>query len=242
MFLGQGSTKCLVWVGHRGQHCRGRASPGYWCIEGSPYASQHFGSGYARGENVEENVLLSTTGKNFMRKKYVQNARMAEDKQRHRMICSAMKTPPTTEEHGSSNDTEKDAHLRRKNFDWKNSAGGSFETDEKPLLPLYLEVGDLAKENSRGKSKMLTMFDQVRWKEHRSTTRYLRHMAGILQSTTFRALAEPMLSVSIVSSLVCWYESSLKDGTLPSDLPSLLLPPESFSLTSFALALLLVFR
>ena len=159
--------------------------------------------------------------------------------------------PPSTATKGGKERTDEKANdhgggqFRRERRNRNDNGGEEEETAaEEDQVPLsyYLEVGDDAKESSRRRSKMLSMFDHGRWREHRRTARYLRHMAGILKSTTFRGLLGPLMSVSTVSTLVCAYETALKDGSLPSSLPSLLLPPESFSLTSFALALLLVFR
>lgn len=41
---------------------------------------------------------------------------------------------------------------------------------------------------------------------------------------------------------VCLYEEALRQGALPAQLPSLILAPLPFDITSFALSLLLVFR
>lgn len=88
----------------------------------------------------------------------------------------------------------------------------------------------------------LATFTFDRWASHRSTARYIRHMLGIFQSSIFRALAQPLLSVATISTAVCTYETMLSDGALPTYMPSLLMPTDPFNLTSFALSLLLVFR
>ena len=88
----------------------------------------------------------------------------------------------------------------------------------------------------------MSTFTFDRWASHRSTARYIRHMNGILQSTIVRGLAQPLLSVATISMAVCFYEDLLADGAFPVGYPSLLMPTAPFDLTSFALALLLVFR
>jgi hypothetical protein len=88
----------------------------------------------------------------------------------------------------------------------------------------------------------ISNFTFGRWSSHRSTARYVRHMKSLFQSSIIRGLTGPLLSVASVSTLVCMYEDLLADGTLPDWLPSFYLPTAPFDLTSFALALLLVFR
>lgn len=88
----------------------------------------------------------------------------------------------------------------------------------------------------------ISTFTFERWADHRSTKRYTRHVMSLFQSSIIRGLARPLLSVAGVSTLVCMYEDLLADGTLPTYFPSFYLPTAPFDLTSFALALLLVFR
>ena len=58
-----------------------------------------------------------------------------------------------------------------------------------------------------------------------------------------RGLAAPMLYVMGVATAVCAYEAAVQGGLLPAWLPDLeLRTKEPFTLTSFALSLLLVFR
>lgn len=92
--------------------------------------------------------------------------------------------------------------------------------------------------------RQLSSFTFDRWAEHRSTSRYNRHIVGIFNSSIVKGLAQPMVTVGAIASIVCAYESALSrgDGTLPEYMPSLLMPTAPFDLTSFALALLLVFR
>lgn len=88
----------------------------------------------------------------------------------------------------------------------------------------------------------LLNFTFDRWASHRSSARYVRHMLGIFRSSLVRGLAQPLLSVAGVSTLVCMYEDLLAEGAFPENFPSFLMPTAPFDLTSFALALLLVFR
>ena len=103
--------------------------------------------------------------------------------------------------------------------------------------------GDNVKEKGRFSERTLSSFTFSRWASHRSTSRYIRHMLGLFNSSIVRGLAQPLLSVGGIASLVCIYEDVLLKGDmLPSYMPSLLMPTAPFDLTSFALALLLVFR
>lgn len=102
--------------------------------------------------------------------------------------------------------------------------------------------GDSVKEQGRFYERTLSSFTFDRWASHRSTSRYTRHMLGIFKSSIARGLAQPLLTVAGIASVVCFYEDSLAKGLLPPYVPSLLMPTAPFDLTSFALALLLVFR
>lgn len=88
----------------------------------------------------------------------------------------------------------------------------------------------------------LSSFTFDRWASHRSTARYVRHMLGIFQSSIVRGLAQPLFSVASIATIVCTYETLRAEDMLPSYCPTLLMPTAPFDLTSFALALLLVFR
>ena len=85
-------------------------------------------------------------------------------------------------------------------------------------------------------------FTFKRWNSHRSSSRYVRHMLGIFGSQTVRSLTHPLLSTAGVATVVCFYEDLLKDGIFPEYFSSFMMPTAPFDLTSFALALLLVFR
>lgn len=98
------------------------------------------------------------------------------------------------------------------------------------------------KELARRYMRSLSTFNFQRWAFHRSTDRYTRHMLGIFQSRIVRGLAAPLLSAGATATLVCLYEEALRQGALPAQLPSLILAPLPFDITSFALSLLLVFR
>lgn len=68
-------------------------------------------------------------------------------------------------------------------------------------------------------------------------------LACYYSSRIVRSLAPAILWVGGFSYLVGAYETAISDGLLPSYLPALTLPnPSPQGLTSFALALLLVFR
>ncbi|KIY98116.1 hypothetical protein MNEG_9845 [Monoraphidium neglectum] len=107
--------------------------------------------------------------------------------------------------------------------------------------PVAGDYEDAIKEESRRYRR--TVFDIQAWEGHRSTTRYGRHLVGILTSRVVWGLARPLLYVAAVAAAVVAYESLRQAGLLPAALPSVqLTSKEPFGLTSFALSLLLVFR
>ena len=95
---------------------------------------------------------------------------------------------------------------------------------------------------SKKQGEPIANFNWERWTSHQSSSRYVRHMLAIFQSNIIRRLAHPLLSVAGVSTIICMYEDLLKDGAFPEGFPSFIMPTAPFDLTSFALALLLVFR
>ncbi|KAL0043408.1 hypothetical protein WJX79_003790 [Trebouxia sp. C0005] len=100
---------------------------------------------------------------------------------------------------------------------------------------------DCEKEDSRKYKR--TVFNFKNWAAHRSTKRYSRHLLTILGSRIVRGLLRPLLIVTAVSSVVAMYETLLESGFLGLGAPSLSIEATApFSLTSFALSLLLVFR
>lgn len=106
---------------------------------------------------------------------------------------------------------------------------------------------DEVKEQSRKFRR--TVFDHTSWEHHRSTSRYNRHLIGILSSRMVRGLAQPLRTIAVISIMVVTYESLRQGGMLPDVLPGGIGWPvvelhsrEPFTLTSFALSLLLVFR
>ncbi|DBA73418.1 hypothetical protein WJX77_011203 [Trebouxia sp. C0004] len=100
---------------------------------------------------------------------------------------------------------------------------------------------DCEKEDSRKYKR--TVFNFKNWAAHRSTKRYSRHLLTILGSRIVRGLLQPLLIVTAVSSIVAIYETLLESGFLALGAPSLSIEATApFSLTSFALSLLLVFR
>eukprot|EP00899_Mesostigma_viride_P001418 jgi/Mesvir1/11277/Mv01073-RA.1 len=98
----------------------------------------------------------------------------------------------------------------------------------------------------KGKIVQSTLFDGNKWKMHRSTNRYLRHLSTLLISRIFTNLTGPILWCLGVSVGVGLYEESLELGTAPFYLTGMgSITPDTLSpltLTSFALSLLLVFR
>ncbi|GBF88612.1 hypothetical protein Rsub_01327 [Raphidocelis subcapitata] len=103
-------------------------------------------------------------------------------------------------------------------------------------------------DREKGRSYRRTVFYQQEWRNHRSITRYFRHMDGILTSRIVRGLLPPLVCVLLSSYLVCVYETLWLEGTLDSLVPWMPWPdvavsPEGpFSISTFALSLLLVFR
>ncbi|KAL4514753.1 hypothetical protein Ndes2526B_g03917 [Nannochloris sp. 'desiccata'] len=95
-------------------------------------------------------------------------------------------------------------------------------------------------EGNKDRSSNETMFK--RWNSHRSSSRYVRHMLGIFKSQTVKSLMHPLLSTAGVATVVCFYEDLLREGVFPDYFSSFMMPTAPFDLTSFALALLLVFR
>lgn len=104
-----------------------------------------------------------------------------------------------------------------------------------------LEYYDADKELSRKYRQ--TVFTHEDWFKHRSTSRYKRHIAGLLESRIVRGLAFPLGTVVTVSALLTVYEALRESGQLPPWCFRLALDTaQPFNLTSFALSLLLVFR
>eukprot|EP00887_Chlorella_sp_A99_P001239 scaffold14.g1239.t1 len=90
---------------------------------------------------------------------------------------------------------------------------------------------------------MNLVFTHERWENHRSTLRYLKHLAFMFSSNVFRALLGPVAIVMVISVFVGLYETLLKEGALPRSWPHVTLAlGQAFNLTAFALSLLLVFR
>ncbi|EFN53823.1 hypothetical protein CHLNCDRAFT_32075 [Chlorella variabilis] len=85
------------------------------------------------------------------------------------------------------------------------------------------------------------VFDFERWKTHRSSSRYLRHVLGIFDSKIVQGLAKPLAYVMTLATGVALYHTLAEAGYL-TDVPDLKATNAPFGLTSFALSLLLVFR
>ncbi|KAF8069493.1 hypothetical protein HT031_001609 [Scenedesmus sp. PABB004] len=103
---------------------------------------------------------------------------------------------------------------------------------------------DVEKEKARRYRR--TTFDHEQWAAHRSTWRYWRHARGMLGSRIVRGLWPVLAYVACVSTAVCVYETALQQGALPEwgfAWPRIALDLAGpFSLSTFALSLLLVFR
>eukprot|EP00887_Chlorella_sp_A99_P008256 scaffold12.g8256.t1 len=88
-----------------------------------------------------------------------------------------------------------------------------------------------------------TVFGFEQWAAHRSTRRYWRHIRFLPSSRIVKGLRVPLLAVAGMSTLISAYLEAEEAGILPKTEPFLevhsALPS---TLTSFALALLLVFR
>ncbi|KAI3434596.1 hypothetical protein D9Q98_002665 [Chlorella vulgaris] len=112
-----------------------------------------------------------------------------------------------------------------------------------PLTVCGLVPGDRdsLKEERLRMFRIVYAFDN--WAAHRSTRRYLRHFLGIFSSRIVSGLRWPLLLVALEATCVCLYEGALKGGMLPAGFRSIQIKaPMLFSLSSFALSLLLVFR
>ncbi|KAL3146981.1 hypothetical protein ABBQ38_014949 [Trebouxia sp. C0009 RCD-2024] len=107
-------------------------------------------------------------------------------------------------------------------------------------LPVILDR-DFDKEGSRVYKR--TVFTFGNWAAHRSTKRYGRHIWTILGSRIVRGLLQPLLVVTGIAAAVATWETLREMGYLPASAPGLSIETNApFSLTSFALSLLLVFR
>eukprot|EP00208_Stichococcus_sp_RCC1054_P004130 CAMPEP_0206135050 /NCGR_PEP_ID=MMETSP1473-20131121/412_1 /ASSEMBLY_ACC=CAM_ASM_001109 /TAXON_ID=1461547 /ORGANISM="Stichococcus sp, Strain RCC1054" /LENGTH=473 /DNA_ID=CAMNT_0053526755 /DNA_START=327 /DNA_END=1748 /DNA_ORIENTATION=- len=104
-----------------------------------------------------------------------------------------------------------------------------------------ITAADKRKEESRRYRRTIFGFEQ--WREHRSTSRYLRHITGVAKSGIARGLSGPLWTIATIGVLVGTYESLLEAGQLPAGWGSIsLVNASAFNYSSFALSLLLVFR
>ncbi|PRW33245.1 UPF0187 chloroplastic [Chlorella sorokiniana] len=120
------------------------------------------------------------------------------------------------------------------------NGNGTVPPDPEPE-PTYSWFSQEWKEERR-KKKGRTVFDFERWQKHRSSARYLRHMAGMFSSSVIQGLAVPLAYVVTVSVGVATYYTAAAKGMVPLFPALKVLASAPFSLTSFALSLLLVFR
>ncbi|KAK3268900.1 hypothetical protein CYMTET_22623 [Cymbomonas tetramitiformis] len=100
--------------------------------------------------------------------------------------------------------------------------------EQMQLLPI-----DEAREQERKNRRVV--FDQDRWKRHRSVNRYARHISTLNQSSITKDLAPAVFFLTSVAGAV----TAVNEFT---DLPNLVLPLSALGPTTAALSLLLVFR
>eukprot|EP01024_Parvocaulis_polyphysoides_P007141 TRINITY_DN12147_c0_g1_i10.p1 TRINITY_DN12147_c0_g1~~TRINITY_DN12147_c0_g1_i10.p1 ORF type:complete len:500 (-),score=22.15 TRINITY_DN12147_c0_g1_i10:449-1948(-) len=87
------------------------------------------------------------------------------------------------------------------------------------------------------------VFTHSRWASHRSSKRYARHINSITRSRIVKALLPPIAYLTGIAVLVSVYFAMSEQGIIPPYLRlSFNIDADPFNLTSFALALLLVFR
>lgn len=107
--------------------------------------------------------------------------------------------------------------------------------------PRHTRDKDTLKEAARQYRR--TVFDFDDWAHHRTNRRFLRHMLGMLTSRVVWGLAGPVAYAVSVATGVCLYQSALTAGLLADFMPDLAVKTLGpFTLSSFALSLLLVFR
>ena len=109
-------------------------------------------------------------------------------------------------------------------------------------------TADSDADRERGRQFRRNVFYLQDWRQHRSITRFFRHIRGILFSRIVRGLLPPLVCVLLSSYLVCTYEELWQEGALDEFVPFIPWPdiavsPEGpFAISTFALSLLLVFR
>eukprot|EP01025_Chloroclados_australasicus_P043918 TRINITY_DN4715_c0_g1_i1.p1 TRINITY_DN4715_c0_g1~~TRINITY_DN4715_c0_g1_i1.p1 ORF type:complete len:189 (+),score=14.97 TRINITY_DN4715_c0_g1_i1:65-631(+) len=87
------------------------------------------------------------------------------------------------------------------------------------------------------------IFTHEVWASHRSTERYWKHLTGLFRSKIQQGLLKPVALLTAIATVIATYESLLESGVLPKSMYLPIdAPSDPFNLTSFALALLLVFR
>lgn len=106
----------------------------------------------------------------------------------------------------------------------------------------------LDRDREQGRRFRREVFDAARWRQHRSVLCYYRHMTSIISSRIVLGLLKPMLYVAGISLAVCSYHSLADAAILTRLAPWLCFPCVNlsssgvFSISTFALSLLLVFR
>lgn len=117
---------------------------------------------------------------------------------------------------------------------------------ETPIQLCSMDKHDYDPEKEKSRVFRRVTFDHELWAKHRSTSRYWRHISSMTRSRVVKALAVPMTYVGTVATMVCCYEDFLAKQLLPDwgfDWPGLAVSTSGvYSLSTFALSLLLVFR
>lgn len=107
------------------------------------------------------------------------------------------------------------------------------------IQPVEVNVTEPPKTRTVSEMRIYSWSD---WEEHRKTVRYLRHLQAVRESRIVRGLLWPVTWVSFVACALGVYETVSGMHLLSFPLPRVTVIYKPFEITSFALALLLVFR
>ncbi|XP_008806803.1 UPF0187 protein At3g61320, chloroplastic-like isoform X1 [Phoenix dactylifera] len=109
-----------------------------------------------------------------------------------------------------------------------------------PSLRWVSEWADAVKE--RGMRKRRPLYTPDDWRDHRSSSRHLRHLLSSLSSRVILSLIPPVFSLTAVAAALALYNSAVSLAWLPDFFPLFRASSLPYQLTAPALALLLVFR
>ena len=98
------------------------------------------------------------------------------------------------------------------------------------------------RETDEARAFRRTSFSFADWRKHRSQRRYFYHLSTLAASRIVWGLLPPVATIAAFAAAICAFNSAAVAGLLPAPFAPLSVPVEPFQLTSFALALLLVFR